>query len=334
MQDSHPVGNPPLRFRILVLLPWLLFVTLLVTIFIEIPIANVFVFGFNLTFDGFIRIICVSGLIGFLTNWIAITMLFRPTEKRPLLGQGLIPAQKKVIAQKLALAIQKNLINSELIHQRLIESNITEKLLLSIENRVSELSEMSEFRESIYLTVDRLLKNLLRDESVRDEFAQRVLTELGSAMPIGSVEKIAFSTYVRFRGNEAKSILNQTIQQIPSILYDNRSHFDGAIEALPLQIRKNRHLLEQYIIDAAQKLVDEIDIQSIIYDNLNSYDEKRLEWLIKTSTMDQLNYIKYLGSVLGMLGGLVIWNPIFALITLGGGLAIYLSLDNLLFKLK
>ncbi|MEM6805888.1 MAG: hypothetical protein AAF696_31110, partial [Bacteroidota bacterium] len=54
------------------------------------------IFGFSqsLDFTGILKIICVSGLIGFGTNYIAIKMLFRPLVKRPILGQGLIPAQK------------------------------------------------------------------------------------------------------------------------------------------------------------------------------------------------------------------------------------------------
>ena len=39
-------------------------------------------------------IISVSGLIGYGTNYIAIRMLFRPVSKRPIWGQGLIPAQR------------------------------------------------------------------------------------------------------------------------------------------------------------------------------------------------------------------------------------------------
>lgn len=261
-------------------------------------------------------------------------MLFRPSEKRPLLGQGLIPAQKKIISERLANAIQTNLINSTAIRDTLLKSEVMNKLLDAVEKRAASLSDDAEFRESIYINATNSLRDLLNNNELRDSYAEKVLNQLNSAMPQGSVERVAFKTYLRFRGHEAKAILNQTILQIPAILYENRNHFDDVIESLPLKIRENRSVLEDYFREAAQRMADEIDIKAIVYENLNSYDEKRLEILIKESTMDQLNYIKYLGGVLGMLGGLVIWNPFLALILVGGGISSYLLLDIMLYRLK
>ena len=41
------------------------------------------VLGGVLPLEGLLRIISVSGLIGFVTNWVAITMLFNPRQDRP-----------------------------------------------------------------------------------------------------------------------------------------------------------------------------------------------------------------------------------------------------------
>jgi hypothetical protein len=67
---------------------------------------------------------------------------------------------------------------------------------------------------------------------------------------------------------------------------------------------------------------------------MQEYDESRLEDLLKKTTNEQLNYIKYLGGVLGVVGGLVIWEPKLALGVLGvlGGF-LYL-LDELLFRVR
>ncbi|HHG85381.1 MAG TPA: DUF445 family protein, partial [Bacteroidetes bacterium] len=51
-------------------------------------------FGYTLQLEALLRVVSVSGLIGFSTNWIAIKMLFKPVLRRPIWGQGLIPAQK------------------------------------------------------------------------------------------------------------------------------------------------------------------------------------------------------------------------------------------------
>ena len=64
-------------------------------------------FGKTLPLEGVLRIVSVSGMIGFLTNWMAITMLFQPRKRRPLLGQGLIPAQRERVVFRLAQAVRR-----------------------------------------------------------------------------------------------------------------------------------------------------------------------------------------------------------------------------------
>lgn len=334
MKDEQTENRLPLRIRLLVLLPWILFITFLVSFFLEFSSIYLTLWGYPVTADGFLRFISVGGLIGFLTNWIAITMLFRPVEKRPLLGQGLIPAQKDVISKKLSVAIQKNLINADLIFERIEESGIIGTLIDTIEDSASALMDKPEFRTSLYHSIENALKGMVSDESLRNEIANRVLSELGQAIPQGSVESLAFKTYIRFRGNEARAILSRAIESVPSLLKDNRSYVDDFIESIPLEIRKHRPNLELYMKTVIRRLTDEIDIQSIIFDKLTGYDEQRLETLVKSSTMDQLNYIKYLGAVLGVLGGLVIWNPLVALIVIGPLVVLLLLADHILANLK
>ncbi len=85
-------------FLVLKLFPWLLCAGFAASFFWGFPSQTVYLWTLELRLEGLLRTLSVSGLIGYLTNWIAITMLFRPVYKRPLLGQGLIPAQKIKIA--------------------------------------------------------------------------------------------------------------------------------------------------------------------------------------------------------------------------------------------
>jgi len=67
----------------------------------------------------------ISALIGWLTNWVAIRMLFRPAKPVRILGiriQGLIPARQKEMAQKFGEVIEKNFFSHEDL------SNILENL--------------------------------------------------------------------------------------------------------------------------------------------------------------------------------------------------------------
>ncbi|MEX2573384.1 MAG: DUF445 family protein, partial [Balneolaceae bacterium] len=102
-------GKPVWLF-ILSLIPWFLAGLFILSFFWDFHHLNLVLFGFSYSLEGLIRFVSVSGLIGFLTNWLAITMLFRPAKKRPILGHGLIPAHKERIANRLAAAVSEDLI--------------------------------------------------------------------------------------------------------------------------------------------------------------------------------------------------------------------------------
>ena len=72
----------------------------------------------------------------------------------------------------------------------------------------------------------------------------------------------------------------------------------------------------------------------MIITNMRKYDEVQLEGLIKNSSNEQLNYIKYLGGVLGMIGGLVIFKPLLALSVLGTIGLILVGLDVMLVRMR
>ena len=78
----------------------------------------------SVALDGLLRMLSVSGLIGFLTNWLAVAMLFQPRQRRPIFGQGLIPAQRELVIARLAQAISERLINAQLIHQQIETSGL------------------------------------------------------------------------------------------------------------------------------------------------------------------------------------------------------------------
>jgi uncharacterized membrane protein YheB (UPF0754 family) len=322
------------RLRLLKLIPYLLCIVLILSFFLSTDGVTIDIWGYQLHFGGILRIISISGLIGFLTNWIAITMLFRPIKPRPVFGQGLIPAQKVIIAEKLANTVNKNLINTSIIRERLINSGILSNLLDSAESSIYELSESQDFREYLYQSVADGIRDVLSDVHVREKFAERILLEFEQSLHDKGLERIAFKAYKQLRGNEAAEILSRTLEQVPDILYDNRHNFDDIIEGLPSRVKNKRSDLEQYLLASLEKLLDHIDVKSIVKNNLNNYDEGRLENLIKESTFEQLNYIKYLGAVLGMIGGLFIWNSIAALILVVPIILILLILDTLLSKLR
>jgi uncharacterized membrane-anchored protein YjiN (DUF445 family) len=129
-------------------------------------------------------------------------------------------------------------------------------------------------------------------------------------------------------------VIENSLLQLPDSIYDNRHEFDDFIERLPIHIEHNRSEIEKYLIKTVNDLLNSIDISSIVRENLHNYDEGRLETLIKETTNEQLSYIKYLGGVLGVLGGLFIWNALIAFVLIGSTTGILLAADLAITRFK
>jgi uncharacterized membrane-anchored protein YjiN (DUF445 family) len=74
-------------------------------------------------------------------------------------------------------------------------------------------------------------------------------------------------------------------------------------------------------------------VHTLVEDNLRQYDEQRISEIILKATNEQLRYIQYLGGILGVIGGLVIWEPFVSITALAVLLIFVFVLDNILLKL-
>ena len=105
-----------------------------------------FALSFAWDFHGLVRSCSVAGMIGFATNWVAIKMLFWPRESRPIFGQGLIPSQRDQLIEKVADEVLKNLINEELILEKIEETRIVQRLSSSAIAKVGLVLQDPEFK--------------------------------------------------------------------------------------------------------------------------------------------------------------------------------------------
>ncbi|ACA54265.1 DUF445 family protein [Clostridium botulinum] len=87
----------------------------------------------------------IGGIIGYLTNWIAIKMLFRPYEEKRIFGMkvpftpGLIPKEKIRIAKSVGNAIGEHLLSSEIIVKSLCSENMNNRLKVWIRQKAYSL---------------------------------------------------------------------------------------------------------------------------------------------------------------------------------------------------
>ena len=87
----------------------------------------------------FILMVSIGGLIGWITNFIAIKMLFRPYREINIFGfkiQGVIPKRKKALAESIAKMIDEELISVKDITQTINSMELDEEIEKIVEKIV------------------------------------------------------------------------------------------------------------------------------------------------------------------------------------------------------
>ena len=93
----------------------------------------------------FIIPVLVGGIIGYITNWIAIKMLFRPHKEKRLFGYslpftpGLIPKEKDRIAKKVGEVVGEHLLSSGAIKNWLVSTDLEVHIRDRIEASMNKL---------------------------------------------------------------------------------------------------------------------------------------------------------------------------------------------------
>lgn len=265
-------------------------------------------------FEGMLRMITVTGLVGFFTNWLAIKMLFYPREKRPLLGQGLIPSRKDRIVYRLGVQISKEIINSELILEQIRRSGLIAKHREKVTSSLRSLVGSDEFRGDIVELSQHYINQFLKSP----EFQQRAKDFVRGLdfENVGFVEGGLLRLYKAVAGEqEISGRLEEIIENLTFRMDRHEDKLAEFLRSIPGAIEEQSGVIEEYALGAVVFLVNQVNVQNVIIENLQRFDEVRLEQLLWRSTSDQLQYIQYLGCFLGLIGGLFIWLPVESLVT-------------------
>lgn len=336
---TSSVLKPPPKKRyssillsILSLFPYLLLLTFGFSFYWDFNGITSSLFNYSLQFEGLLKIVSVSGLIGFLTNWVAITMLFKPTKRRPLLGHGLIPAQKDRIAFRLAQAVSEDLINPDIIKEKINESNIISKYRKSSTRYIKNIIDNPHFREELKQWVVTYLNEMIADPNIRAALAERILHQIEEAIQDKSFEKVALKAYSYVKGQEMQHVIEEALTQIPTSVESGLDKVDELLDQLPKKIDDHSEPIENTVTNLLYKLINQLDVHKLVEENLRSYDEQHISEIIQNATNEQLRYIQYLGAVLGLIGGFIIWEPLISLSALGIIFISVLALDHLLYR--
>lgn len=315
VQPAPTIAKLPI-LQFLKPIPWILCALFVFSFIWDFQGIGTEIFGISLQFEGLIRIISVSGMIGYLTNWIAITMLFKPVKKRPLLGQGLVPAHKDRIAYRLAVAVSEDLINPELIKQKIRESKAISRYRLQAIEHIEQITEREDFREDLKAWLLDYVDSMVQNPEFRKKISNHILNEIEDALEHRAFEKAALKTYSFLSGQTLPEFIENLLERLPVTAERNIGYIEEYLDEFPEKIHRNSDEIDEVITLLLYKLINQLNVKNLVEENLKKYDEQRLETMIRNATNEQLKTIQYLGAVLGTIGGFVIWEPILSLVGL------------------
>lgn len=182
----------------------------------------------------------VGAFIGWLTNYVAIKMLFRPRAPWRILGlslQGVMPKRQHDLALKIGEVVERELLNSQDILDAINSEEIKAHLTAVVESRVDRF-----FRERLF-RIGWLYANVYSLEAVQ-KAKRALITELVNLFP-------------------------------------------------------------QEVEAAVKQLVDKVNIAQIVAKRVDEFEFDRLEKLVYRVASTELNWVVYLGGVLGFIIGLL-----------------------------
>ena len=288
----------------------------------------------------------VGAVIGYITNDIAIRMLFRPHQAKYLMGihipftPGIIPKEKNRIAGAIGKAVSENLMNREVLEKSLLSDEMLAKIGNAIDEFVLTQSHNGETIEEFarhYLTeedIDSMRSNVtdgivkmvtgkLQDSRLGDNIAHMAIEHIMEKTRKSVVGLLGADKFVAGLAQPIEKLLAKHINEI----LQNNSHqmIDGLVTDQSHQLigmtmkelmtghddqvaQAKNGLLNAYrviITDHLPRILQDIDISSIIEQRIKDMDMAEAEAIILDVMKKELRAIVWLGALLGSIMGTI-----------------------------
>ena len=183
--------------------------------------------------ENFIKIMIlaiVGGIIGYITNVIAIKLIFRPIEpiKIPIINKeiiGLIPKRKSEIAQNIGQVIQDELIDIHELIKNVVSENDKEEIVFYIKNKINDVVDKKINQSPLgFMGIGKMVNDFI-SEHLDDEIKNAV-DELTEVLINKGKDRINIQEIVKDKINELDlykleeiilSIVKKELKQIETL---------------------------------------------------------------------------------------------------------------------
>jgi uncharacterized membrane protein YheB (UPF0754 family) len=283
-----------------------------------------------------------GAIIGYVTNAVAIKMLFRPLKEARLLGRrvpftpGILPRERHKLADSIGSMVERELLTSDVLKERLGKSEVRGQIKTAVSAYSTKMLErplsswfeeksddvpLAEFVNGFINSdvfdffLEELIRNwaMGRDGSEKDEsigfwLKSRAKDLGGLFVPTArGILKGGLARQIRYQTQGKPSLyelaMRSVIEKYPGITLGEFLSLGG----------QKKLLVDSLLAEKATNTLEEnvegalssIDVKTLISDRINSLDMLRVEKIILDLMAGQLKWINFFGAILGALIGLL-----------------------------
>ncbi len=282
----------------------------------------------------------VGGLIGLITNGIAIKMLFRPLKPiyigkfRLPFTPGLIPKEKPRIAKAIGEIVSRDLLDKDTLRSTLLTDSMRDQLFEKIDGMLSRHAESED-------TISTIIESLIPKDTIDDKLKKAEKT-LATTITKKAIEQDIGKTIVEYAYEEIISKTKPILKGLTSSALNSvKQPFAGKINGMIEE--KSGPIVEKFIAEQADELLrmpikdiiekyqnkipefklgfwnvyenvinnkledilNTVNISDVIHKKINELDLLELEKIIMSLMKNELNALVWLGGLLGIIMGFI-----------------------------
>jgi len=220
----------------------------------------------------------VGAAIGYITNYVAIKLLFRPYKPIRLgnltvFPQGVIPREKKNLAKKVGTVVTDYILSEEEIRKIVTSKEVQKEIDKFLDEKIETL-------------LDKDITEFLTREEIAEKFAE-------------IIENVVKEKFSMFAGLVNKDMLKSILIKLEMPLKINQI----------IEPDKVKDILKKEIFEFLEKEVPQIflkaHIDKIVEEKVASFDEKTLEDMLFSLMKKHFGFINFAGAVLGGIIGFI-----------------------------
>ena len=211
----------------------------------------------------------IGAVIGYITNWLAIKMLFRPREAKYIFGMklpftpGLIPKEKSRIANKVGETVGTHLLNSDSLSKALKDDKIKAKFNEVAKEKINQVINSNS-------TLDDSLKNTLGENyyALKGNMINNIAKTI-----LESIQEEEFKNKLKFYiVDSIKERLNKNPEKIIDFINSNKFR---EVIINTLEEEKTRDIIGKALLKEVKTLEKEdLTIEEVIPENIKPYIEE------------------------------------------------------------